>query len=642
MLSKLCLTLLCLGIAACGGGGGYGGDDGGGGNTGGGTGTSPGNQAPSISGVPATTAQVDLAYIFAPSASDPEGDSLSFSINSLPVWAQFDAGTGTLTGMPSSNDLGIYDIQITVSDGTLTASLSFPITLVELGTSIPFKAMTFNVRIGANWAGREDDIYTVIEVEHAPDIVGLQEPRGGASDQQADIAAHFLASSYAFYRWDVDTGSNDPADVDFTNKNPILVNTNRFLVLDFDSEIIEVPVIDAASYDCGVVAGSPINTATRHHNWVYVEDRSTGHKYVFYNTHYISPTFEPSALCQHALQTEFLLALIARNKTVYESHKVVILCDCNVGSPETESLNFLLLENYIDDWQYFNPVNATPSAAGVDHIFSGGLWIYNSYYDSSVAGSNASDHRALIAELGFCDGTPMMCPSVSVPTVAALPADLDNPVDPDMETVFLLGGCTLCHGALVGLGGLRLGVDDWQAELINVVSSDVCTGSVRVVEGDPAASLLYLKTTGMQDCGGSMPAGLVSSTLTADAAGLIYTWIRNLETDTSTVIVTPTDADVASIFSTAGCYLCHGNNEQSAGLDLEAADWRDQLVGAAAGSAAAGGVCTGSVRVVANNAMSSLLYQKVTRTHSCGDSMPFGATLRANDAATIANWINNL
>ena len=414
-------------------------------------GTGPANQAPSISGVPATTAQVDLAYFFAPSASDPEGDSLSFSIDSLPVWAQFDTGTGTLTGMPSVNDLGIYNIQITVSDGALTASLSFPITLVELGTSIPFKAMTFNVQIvpfGAGWANREDDVYRVIEEEHAPDIVGFQEPRGGGDSQQADIAAHFLGPSYRFFRWDVDTGENDPAVVDVTNKNPILVNTNRFLVLEFGSEIIEVPVgIDTDGYDCGVVAGDPLNTATRHHNWVHVEDRSTGRMYVFYNTHYISPTFEPSALCQHALQTELLLALIATNKIAYDdNHKVVILCDCNVESPETESLNALLLADYIDDWQYINPVNATPSAAGVDHIFSDTLWIYDSYYDNSAAGSNASDHRALIAELGFCDGTPMMCPTVSVPDVAALPADLDSPVDADMETVFLLGGCTLCHG----------------------------------------------------------------------------------------------------------------------------------------------------------------------------------------------------
>jgi hypothetical protein len=224
---------------------------------------------------------------------------------------------------------------------------------------------------------------------------------------------------------------------------------------------------------------------------------------------------------------------------------------------------------------------------------------------------------------------------------AALPTDLDMPVDADLETVFLLGGCTLCHGALVGLGGLRLGVDDWQAELVGVTSSDVCTGSVRVVAGDASTSLLYLKTTGMQDCGGSMPAGLSNFTLTADGAGLIYTWIRNLAADTSTVIANPTDSAVASIFAADGCYLCHGNDEQSAGLNLQAADWKDQLVGIAAGSTSDGGVCTGS-RVVAGDAASSLLVQKVTRTQGCGDSMPFGATLRANDAATIANWIDNL
>ncbi len=343
-----------------------------------------------------------------------------------------------------------------------------------------------------------------------------------------------------------------------------------------------------------------------------------------------------------------MLDLNARNKTVYESHKVVILCDCNVESPETESLNALLLADYVDDWPYINPVNATPSAAGVDHIFSDTLWINAAYYDNSAAGGNASDHRALIAELAYCDATSTMCPSASVPTVATLPADLDSPVDADMETVFLLGGCTLCHGTLVGLGGLRLGVDDWKAELVGVASGNVCAGSVRVVAGDAATSLLYLKTTGMQDCGGSMPAGLVSSTLTADGAGLIYTWIRNLVADTSTVIASPTDADVASIFASEGCYLCHGNNEQSAGLDLEAADWKDQLVGAAAGLTATGlpgvgAMCTG-IRVVAKNPAASLLYQKITRTPgpSCGVTMPFGATLRANDAATIANWINNL
>jgi hypothetical protein len=226
--------------------------------------------------------------------------------------------------------------------------------------------------------------------------------------------------------------------------------------------------------------------------------------------------------------------------------------------------------------------------------------------------------------------------------VATLPADLDNPADVDMETVFLLGGCTLCHGALVGLGGLRLGVDNWQAELVDVAST--CDGTLLADTGNPAGSLLYLKTTGMQDCGGSMPAGLVNSTLTADGAGLIYTWIRNLAADTSTVIANPADSDVASIFASEGCYLCHGNGEQSAGLNLEAADWKDRLVGVAAGSVSDGGVCTGtgSVRVAARDAAASLLYQKITRTHTCGDSMPFGATLRAKDAATIANWINNL
>ena len=115
-ISLLFATLL----AACGGGGG--GDDGGGG---GGATPVPTNSAPSISGSPPTNINVGEAYSFTPTASDPENDTLTFSINNPPIWAIFDKGTGALSGNPTASNIGsVDDISITVTDGRLSDTLS--------------------------------------------------------------------------------------------------------------------------------------------------------------------------------------------------------------------------------------------------------------------------------------------------------------------------------------------------------------------------------------------------------------------------------------------------------------------------------------------------------------------------------------
>jgi hypothetical protein len=85
----------------------------------------PENQAPSISGTPAASVQAGVAYNFTPSASDPDGDSLSFTVSNLPSWASFDSDTGAISGQPQESDVGTYaDVSVTVSDGALTASIS--------------------------------------------------------------------------------------------------------------------------------------------------------------------------------------------------------------------------------------------------------------------------------------------------------------------------------------------------------------------------------------------------------------------------------------------------------------------------------------------------------------------------------------
>ena len=57
-------------------------------------------------------------YSFAPSATDPDGDTLVFEIENRPHWATFDAALGRLHGVPGPTDVGAsLAVRIGVSDG---------------------------------------------------------------------------------------------------------------------------------------------------------------------------------------------------------------------------------------------------------------------------------------------------------------------------------------------------------------------------------------------------------------------------------------------------------------------------------------------------------------------------------------------
>ncbi len=76
------------------------------------------------------------AYSFTPSASDANGDKLSFSIAGKPSWAVFNASTGALSGTPAYANAGVYsNIVISVSDGKASTSLrAFSLTVNQVAT----------------------------------------------------------------------------------------------------------------------------------------------------------------------------------------------------------------------------------------------------------------------------------------------------------------------------------------------------------------------------------------------------------------------------------------------------------------------------------------------------------------------------
>jgi hypothetical protein len=113
-------------LSACGGGGGSSMD---------GSSPPPANAAPVITGTAPSVATVGSLYSFTPSASDADGDQLTFGITGKPTWADFDSTNGKLSGVPTANASGsVSDVRISVSDGKASSDLAFSVR-VESGSS---------------------------------------------------------------------------------------------------------------------------------------------------------------------------------------------------------------------------------------------------------------------------------------------------------------------------------------------------------------------------------------------------------------------------------------------------------------------------------------------------------------------------
>jgi hypothetical protein len=95
------------------------------------------NRAPTISGTPASTVVTGGSYSFRPTASDPDGNPLTFSVTNLPSWATFDSARGTLSGTPAAANVGTYSgIVISVSDGQ-APSVSLPAFSITVTAASP-------------------------------------------------------------------------------------------------------------------------------------------------------------------------------------------------------------------------------------------------------------------------------------------------------------------------------------------------------------------------------------------------------------------------------------------------------------------------------------------------------------------------
>ena len=199
------------------------------------------NDAPTISGAPATKAIQDTAYSFTPEAEDADGDSLIFSIVNQPDWALFSTETGALSGMPDNEDVGLTsDIVISVSDGEEMASLASFTIEVTNSNDAPVISGTPETRI------EEDSLYSF--TPYAEDIDG-------------DTLTFSISTMPDWASFDIATGllsgTPDNDDVGVTG-NIVISVSDGVETASLDAFAIEVTNVN----DAPVISGTPgISTA---------------------------------------------------------------------------------------------------------------------------------------------------------------------------------------------------------------------------------------------------------------------------------------------------------------------------------------------------------------------------------------------
>jgi hypothetical protein len=208
--------------------------------------TAPANRPPTISGSPATSVTAGQAYSFQPTASDADGNTLTFSVQNKPSWASFTTSTGRLSGTPTSSNVGTFsNILISVSDGQASASLSAfsiavtaappanraptisgsPTTSLNFGTAYSFQptandpdgnTLTFSIQNKPGWAtlststGRLSGTPAAADVGNYSNIViSVSDGTVSASLPAFAIAVTQAANGSATISWTPPTQNTD-------------------------------------------------------------------------------------------------------------------------------------------------------------------------------------------------------------------------------------------------------------------------------------------------------------------------------------------------------------------------------------------------------------------------------------------------
>jgi uncharacterized protein YjdB len=110
------------------------------------------NNKPIIGSIPETTAKVGIEYTYEIEATDPDADDvLIYSLTEKPTGMTINTSTGAVSWTPTEAQVGEHQVTIEVSDGKVSVSQTFTITVAEaLLSSIVVVPSEMSVPIGSS------------------------------------------------------------------------------------------------------------------------------------------------------------------------------------------------------------------------------------------------------------------------------------------------------------------------------------------------------------------------------------------------------------------------------------------------------------------------------------------------------------
>ena len=135
------------------------------------------NQAPQIDSLPAVEAIVDKPYRYQVTASDPDGDPLTYALVAAPAGVGFAAAAGTLTWTPTASDVGNYDVTLRVDDGRGgTSDQHYVLSVIEAPPNRPPVFTTLPV-VEATVASESEALYGLVRSADS-ELVRIASPNG--------------------------------------------------------------------------------------------------------------------------------------------------------------------------------------------------------------------------------------------------------------------------------------------------------------------------------------------------------------------------------------------------------------------------------------------------------------------------------
>jgi hypothetical protein len=249
------------------------------------------NTAPVISGTPATSVDQGQAYSFVPTVTDPDEDTLTFSIENKPTWASFDTATGALTGTPAKEHVGTTSgIVISVSDGEFTASLdAFNLEVINVnGAPVavddnftqPFSGNhTYVLDVLSNDTDPDEDSLTITAAKASIGLVSMQNNKllFTAPDNFSGTASF----SYSITDGELSDKAQATLQIDGSNPDAPVITAPDDLIINATGLFTKVDVGVATAVDVAgnrlavsLVNGLPMFAAGRHELYWRATDAS--------------------------------------------------------------------------------------------------------------------------------------------------------------------------------------------------------------------------------------------------------------------------------------------------------------------------------------------------------------------------------